>query len=115
MLSENLYIKTVEIIPSIENCNDIINSSNRINYRLDDERELTTEYEKLTLKQLIFIYHLYTKQTLTSKKKNIVIKKIIEFENDIENIDIVNKRKTLWYYYNKLKIDKNFGKYIIDI
>jgi hypothetical protein len=114
MISENLYIKTIEIIPTIDNC-DIINSTNKFNYNLDNEKDIIAEYEKLSLKQLLFIYYFYTKQTITSKKKIVIIKKIIEFENDIKNSDMVNKRKTLWYYYHKLKNDKYFAKYIIEL
>tara|TARA_Y100000741_G_scaffold133637_1_gene100638 strand:+ start:134 stop:499 length:366 start_codon:yes stop_codon:yes gene_type:complete len=47
------------------------------------------------------------------KKKEILIEEIVQFENNIENIELVFKRKKLWSYLNEIKSDKYLSKFLI--
>jgi hypothetical protein len=46
-------------------------------------------------------------------KKEKIIHLLVNFEEDISNIKLVNKRKQLWYYMNELKNDKFMKKFIL--
>ena len=46
-------------------------------------------------------------------KKQEMIVLIVDFEEDIENVLVVYKRKQLWYFINELKNDKFMKKYIL--
>jgi hypothetical protein len=50
---------------------------------------------------------------LNKMKKQEIIEQIILFENNTDNIEIVIKRKELWYYLNELKNDKMMKKYVL--
>ena len=77
-----------------------------------------------TIKQLTLIcdYYGLTKQTKTgdyygskakTMKKIDIISLIVMFENNIENIDIVMRRKELWFFLDELKSDKTMKKFVI--
>jgi hypothetical protein len=108
--SENIIIQTCELI------HDIVNTNEMTLYYSNEYDDLISEYKKLSLKQLIFIYNYYYNKTGSfNKKKDILIREIIEFEKNNQNYDIVNKRKTLLFYYDLLKNDVHYKKYILDI
>ena len=68
------------------------------------------------VKQLLIICEYYNllKDVRTNKmKKQEIIEQIIFFENNPENIEIVNKRKELWCYIDELKNDKMMKRFII--
>jgi len=63
---------------------------------------------------LICEYYNILKAVKTNKcNKNEIINIILEFENDIANFDIVNKRKNMWFYINEIKNDKLLKKYLL--
>jgi hypothetical protein len=77
-----------------------------------------------TTKQLHIIcdYYNLTKETkiydtnmskARNMKKEELILLIISFENDVENIEIVTRRKKLWFYLDELKSDKYTKKYVL--
>ena len=69
-----------------------------------------------TLKQLLFIcdYYGLMKDVRTNKmKKQDVIEQILLFENNMENYEVVIRRKELWFYINELKNDKMMKKFVI--
>ena len=77
-----------------------------------------------TIKQLHSIcdYYNLTKETkiydhdtlkARNMKKEELILLIISFENDVENIEIVTRRKKLWFYLDELKSDKYTKKYVL--
>ena len=69
-----------------------------------------------TLKQLLLIceyYNILKGVRINKLKKQDVIEQIIMFENDMENYEIVAKRKQLWYFINELKEDKFMKKFVI--
>ena len=45
-------------------------------------------------------------------KKDDIIRNIVEFESNIENREIVSKRKLLQFYYEELKSDPFFSTYV---
>jgi hypothetical protein len=73
-------------------------------------------YNNHTTKDLLKIcnfYNLTKTHKLKNQKKDYLINIILIFENDIENVDLVNKRLTYWCFMNELKQDKEMRKYII--
>ena len=68
------------------------------------------------IKQLLIIceyYNLLKDIRANKSKKQDIIEQIIFFENNPENIEIVNKRKELWYYMDELKNDKIMKRFVI--
>ena len=73
-------------------------------------------HENFTIKELLLIcdYYGISKELKTNKcKKDIIVEVLTNFESKFENIDIVSKRKTLWFYINELKNDKFMKKYLL--
>ena len=83
----------------------------------EDKDEEATELDQLSLfdkssKQLIIICEYYG--LLKSKlKKQEMIEKILQFENDSINKKIMTTRYKIWNVMDKLKQDKIMKKYII--
>jgi hypothetical protein len=46
-------------------------------------------------------------------KKADIISAIVAFENNLENYDIVERRRTVWKYMEELKQDSFMKKFII--
>jgi hypothetical protein len=94
-------------------------------YEEDDILSEMKNYElNYTIKQLLLIcdYYGVTKQAKNCEyygvkartmKKNDIISLIIMFEKNINNIEIVMKRKELWFYLDTLKADKIMKKFVI--
>jgi len=94
-------------------------------YSEDNIMSELKNYElNFTIKQLLLIcdYYGLTKQTKSIEyygskakkmKKQDIITLIIMFENETENIEIVIKRKELWFYLDQLKDDKFMKKFVI--
>ena len=95
---------------------DLNNESESLNEYQDQELSELNNYEiNFTNKQLLIIceyYNLLTKDLRKMKKKDLIIQ-IMMFENDINNIDIVIKRKNMWDNINELKNDKIMSRYIV--
>jgi hypothetical protein len=79
--------------------------SNIINYRVN-----------FTVKELITICDFYgiAKEIKINKcKKEEIILFLVQFEEEESNIEIVNKRKLMWYYINELKKNTFMKKFIL--
>ena len=50
---------------------------------------------------------------ITKCNKTDILNTLIIYENNIENLKNVNKRKKLWYYMSELKKDKFMKKYVL--
>ena len=48
-------------------------------------------------------------------KKQLLISTLLEIQIDNTNIEIVQERKSLWYYMQELKSNKYLSKYIISM
>jgi len=71
------------------------------------------EYEmNYTVKMLIHLLEYY-KISKRKLKKTDMIAKIVEFETDVQNFEVVERRRLLWQYMTKLKDDEYTSKYII--
>lgn len=82
----------------------------------DDVFVEVKNYElNFNVKQLMLICEYYNmKDIRTNKlKKQDIIEQIILFESSLENIEIVTKRKELWYYIDELKNDKMMKRFVI--
>ncbi len=90
---------------------------NRICIEDDDLYTEMVNYDvNYTVKQLLLIcdYYGLMKDVRTNKmKKQDLIEQILLFENNIENYEVVTRRKELWYYINELKNDKMMKKFVI--
>ena len=102
-------------IDSIIN-NDDFFSDFQEEYDFFDEDNLLSQQidycENYTIKLLQQIAGYY-KFKKTKIKKEHLIQLIIEFEINPENSVIVYNRKRLWHYFNELKSDEYFSKYIL--
>jgi hypothetical protein len=67
------------------------------------------------VKQLMLICEYYNMKDIrvNKLKKQEIIEQIILFETNPENIEIVTKRKELWYYIDELKNDKMMKRFVI--
>ena len=71
------------------------------------------DYEfNYTSKQLASIYEYYRLGNSNRLKKLDLAQIIVAFEEEQENIEIVERRKTLWFYINELKSDPYTKKYV---
>jgi len=102
------------------NLNEILNSECEIKNKNANDNDLYVElihYDlNYTVKQLLLICEYYgiSKDLKNNKcNKSDILNTLIIYENNIENIEKVNKRKTLWYYMNELKNDKFMKKFIL--
>ena len=74
---------------------------------------LTLDYStNNTVKQLTNILEFYGLPKRKQKKEEIV-QTIVNFESEVDNIDIVEKRKLLWGYIHELKESEFFAKYVL--
>ena len=75
----------------------------------------SSNYNVNELKKIIDFYNTYNNNEikLIKKRKDDIIDAIINYELDIRNEAIVNKRKKLWFYIKEIKADKYLSKYII--
>lgn len=87
--------------------NDIKNLICNQEYLIDNY-----EYNELPIKNINLIcdYYKIKRGKLTKKEK---IMEIIFFENNINNIDVIENRKLLWEYIKIIKTDKFLKNYII--
>ena len=89
-----------------DNDDDDINNNNIKNLIYNEEKIIDEyEYNELPIKNINLICDYYKiKRGKLSKKQKII--EIIFFENNMNNIDIVENRKLLWEYVKIVKTDK---------
>jgi len=96
---------------------DTMDNRNSICIEDDDMYTEMVNYDmNYTVKQLLLIcdYYGLMKDVRTNKmKKQDVIEQILLFENNMENYEVVVRRKELWYYISELKSDKMMKKFVI--
>jgi hypothetical protein len=119
----------ISILLHEEENNEEVKSNFEINNFLNEnENENDNEYnnnnfhhvlhyhENFTMKELLLICNYYgiSKQLKINKcNKDLIVQVLVDFETNYENIDIVSKRKNLWFYMNELKNDKFMKKYLL--
>ena len=107
-------IDIAELIAEIDEKHDIVKDNKRVTGMPSDisfalEIEYNTNYTVKSLGQILDYYEI-SKRKL---RKDEMVQMLIMFEEDPENMEIVEKRKRMWSYVNELKEDKYFSKYII--
>jgi hypothetical protein len=109
--------KLLNDFEQINYINTSLDNGNRICIEDDDMYTEMVNYDmNFTVKQLLLIcdYYGLMKDVRTNKmKKQDLIEQILLFENNIENYEVVTRRKELWYYINELKNDKMMKKFVI--
>jgi hypothetical protein len=69
-----------------------------------------------TVKQLLLIcdyYGILKNIKLAKANKDDIINNLVLFENNMENFEIVFKRKQMWHYMEEIKSDKFMKKFIL--
>ena len=96
-----------------DNDDDDINNNNIKNLIYNEEKIIDEyEYNELPIKNINLICDYYKiKRGKLSKKQKII--EIIFFENNMNNIDIVENRKLLWEYVKIVKKYKFLKNYIL--
>jgi hypothetical protein len=80
---------------------------------LDDYMASELDYnENYTKRQLELIADYYS-ISKRKKRKAELIEEIVVFEKEISNYDIVQRRKTLWFYMEEINNDSFLSKFLI--
>ena len=100
----------------IVDLNELLN--NEYVFKEDDNLYTKLIYYNInyTVKQLLVICEYYgiAKDLKNAKcNKSDILNTLIIYENNIENVEKVNKRNQLWYYIAELKNDKFMKKYVL--
>ena len=107
-------IDIAELIAEIDEKHDIVKDKKRVTGMPSDisfalEIEYNTNYTVKSLGQILDYYEI-SKRKL---RKDEMVQMLIMFEEDPENMEIVEKRKRMWSYVDEFKEDKYFAKYMI--
>jgi hypothetical protein len=73
-------------------------------------------HENFTVKELLLIcdYYGFAKELKNNKcNKDQIVEFLVSFESDLNNSDIVLRRRSMWYYMSQLKNDKFMKKYVL--
>lgn len=84
-------------------------SSERAAIELDYEMNTTV----VSLNKIMDFYNIPSRENRRELKKQEKIQRIVNFETDNDNQDVVKKRKRYWEYIKELKEDDYFKKYIV--
>ena len=98
-------------------------ASNFNEYNFDDEVGDGDYFDQITINECNYSEN-YTKKQLEliadyygivkrKKKKQELIEEIVIFEQEPANIEITQKRKTLWFYMEEIKNDSFLQKFLI--
>ena len=112
-IDDNIEQKNDDFIYDL---NELLN----MEYVFKDEDNLCTKlihYDiNYTVKQLLLIceyYGIAKDLRITKCNKTDILNTLIIYENNIENLERINKRKKLWHYMSELKNDKFMKKYVL--
>lgn len=111
-IEENkLEFNISELLYEIEN--------SKINYNFSNEITIPEKInynKKYTLKELLLIceYYGFAKDMKSNKyNKEEIIQLLVDFEENLNNYNIVFKRQHMWFYINELKKDKFMKKFLL--
>ena len=92
-------------IGNMDNLDDLVTENNYFAHHLN-------YHDNYTVKMLgkIMDYYGLNKRKL---KKDEIIENILLYESEICNIEIIKRRKMLWFYVSELKNDNFFKQYIL--
>ena len=100
----------MELMKEFENieCEKIVNSENYHYFY-----EIYNYDANYSVRDLGFIYEYYYGVKKTKGKKVDLIIAIVLFENNLENFNIVEKRKKMWKNIQELKADKYMKRFVL--
>lgn len=104
---ENIVIEIKQLRNDCDNDNDNDNDK-MIEFHLDIDYELY-DMKKKELQMICDYYNL----SYTRLKKEEMIEQLNEFEGNIENMDIVIQRRTMWNKLKELISDDYLSQYIV--
>ena len=84
-----------------------------VDYIIACELEYRDNYTKPQLEIIAEYYNIPKKENRRVKRKDKLIEDIVIFEKDITNYDIVQRRKTLWFYIEEIRNDSYLSKFLI--
>jgi hypothetical protein len=130
LTDENLFLQVIDdddtdtdknnvsnILNLIDNEEEKLYGNNLYDENLYDENfyaELLNYKMNYNIKQLQVICEYYgIPKTKIGKTKDEIINNIISFENDLNNINIVFKRKQMWHFMEEIKADKFMKKFVL--
>jgi hypothetical protein len=95
-----------------------ITKNNLMNY---DINEIELKYNNYDITELLHIYNYYRENIgkyqilsiIKTNNKNELVNAIINFETNIDNLEIISKRKEIWKQIQNIKNDKYLSKYLI--
>jgi hypothetical protein len=96
--------KFIDKINSYENEDDEL-----FNNILEKQLYYDENYTKKEMEMISDYYEISKRR----KNKATLIQDIVLFETDPCNFEITEKRKLMWFYYNEIKNDRYFRKFII--
>lgn len=107
--------ETVENFTYDELLTEIMNKEvkNKIGDNFDDFLPLFVHFKENFLKKDLEKIADYYDISKRKKKKDELIEDIVIFELVTENIEIVSRRKTLWFYLEEIKNDNYLSKFLI--
>lgn len=107
----------VETNVTYENLVDKVNKESQDlqthDYNMDDYIALELDYNENYTKKALEKIADYYKISKRKKKKCDLIEEIVLFEKDITNEEIVNRRKTMWFYMEEILNDNYLSKFLI--
>jgi hypothetical protein len=114
-LTEDFNRETRVDIDVLYNEYDISDQDKVVDEYMANKLDYSLNYNVNDLKKIIEFYNTHDKNTVKphKKRKDHMIDAILQYELDINNVFIVNKRKKLWFYIKEIKNDKYLSKYII--
>ena len=87
--------------------------SNMDYFTIDDYVASELDYDSnYTKKQLEFICDYYS-ISKRKKRKQDLVEEIVIFEKEPSNFDIVQRRKTMWFYIEEISNDSFLSKFLI--
>ena len=110
----NKSVDIAELMAEIDEKHDIVKDKKRINGMPSDtsfamELEYSINHTIKSLGQILDYYDVSKRKM----RKDEMVQMLIMFEEDPENIEIVERRRRMWSYVKELKEDNYFAKYII--
>ena len=110
----NKSVDIAELMAEIDEKHDVVKDKKRLNGMPSDtsfamELEYSINHTVKSLGQILDYYDISRRKM----RKDEMVQMLIMFEEDPENIEIVERRRRMWSYVDELKEDKYFSKYVI--
>jgi len=123
MADKNMSYSLTETIKNTDNSvtyESLIEQVNAESCKLDDSYLTIDDYvaseldydSNYTKKQLEFICDYYS-ISKRKKRKQDLVEEIVIFEKEPSNFDIVQRRKTMWFYIEEISNDSFLSKFLI--